>query len=173
ANTHRHAMSVTIAHTESVLDLPRETAFKKIADEANRHGADPHCRRATMGFPPALIPACLYVFFTTDNLEEAIVEIVNQGGDADTAGAILGAMTGAHFGEAAIPRRWLERLYNRDGVALRAEALATGSTSGLPAIPDLILTERALTEHESASRDQNIALRQQQGGGDLGANRRL
>ncbi len=173
ANTHRHAMSVTIAHTESVLDLPRDTAFKKIADEANRHGADPHCRRATMGFPPALVPACLYVLFTTDSLEEAIVEIVNQGGDADTAGAILGAMTGAHFGEGAIPRRWLERLYNRDGVALRAEALATGSTAGLAAIPDLIQTERSLTEHESASRDQNIALRQQQGGGDLGANRRL
>jgi ADP-ribosylglycohydrolase len=172
-NTHRHAMSVAIAHTESVLDLPRETAFAKIVSEANRHGADPLCRRPTMGFPPALVPSCLYVFFTTESLEDALIEIVNLGGDADTAGAILGAMAGAHFGESAIPRRWLEPLRNRDGIALRAKALATGSSASLPPIPDLVATERALTEDESASRDRNIALRQQQGGGDLGANRRL
>lgn len=172
-NTHRHAMSVAIAHTESVLDLPRETAFAKIMGEANRHGADPLCRRPTMGFPPALVPSCLYVFFTTENLEDALIEIVNLGGDADTAGAILGAMAGAHFGESAIPVRWLGPLRNRDGIALRAQALATGSTAGLPPIPDLVATERALTEAESASRDRNIALRQQQSGGDLGANRRL
>jgi ADP-ribosyl-[dinitrogen reductase] hydrolase len=35
---------------------------------------------------------------------------VNQGGDADTTGAIAGAVAGAYYGPEAIPARWLRRL---------------------------------------------------------------
>jgi ADP-ribosylglycohydrolase len=168
---HRHAVSVAIARAEAVLEMPRERALDRIVEEANRHGADPLCRRPTMGFPPALIPTCLYLLFATETFEEALVEVVNLGGDADTAGAILGAMAGAHYGLEAIPDRWLEGLQNRPGIELRARALAQRSTEGLPAIPDLIATERLLTEKEAACRAEMMT--QRQGGGDLGANRRL
>src|SRR4029079_1636717 len=87
--------------------LPRESGFPARVEEANRHGADPVCKRPTMGFPPACIPTCLYVFVTTDSFEEAAVEVVNMGGDADSAGAILGALAGAYYGAEAIPGRWL------------------------------------------------------------------
>ena len=167
---HLHAVSSAIAHVESVLDAPRERALAALVDEANRHGAEPCCKRPTMGFPPACIPACLYLLLATDSFEEAAVEVVNLGGDADTAGAILGAMAGAHYGAGAIPDRWLQGLHNREGVDLRARALHRRAADGLD-IPDLLETERRLTEREGACRDSLLAHRSN--GGDLGANSRL
>jgi len=38
------------------------------------------------------------------------VKTVNRGGDADTAGAIAGAIAGARYGLSAIPRRWVNAL---------------------------------------------------------------
>jgi ADP-ribosyl-[dinitrogen reductase] hydrolase len=49
-------------------------------------------------------------FFSTRTFEECLVRIVNQGGDADTTGAISGAIAGAHYGQDAIPKRWLRAL---------------------------------------------------------------
>lgn len=167
---HRHSLSTAIAHVESLLEMPRDAALGALVDEANRHGAEPICRRPTMGFPPACIPTCLYLLLTTDSFEEAILEVVNLGGDSDTAGAILGAMAGAHYGLDAVPARWLAALQNREGIDARAQALAQRSTEGLE-IPDLVETERRLSDSETACRDRLIV--QRQNGGDLGANRRL
>ena len=125
---HARSLSRAIAHAESVLDLPRDRALAALVDEANRHGAEPSCKRPTMGFPPACIPTCLYLLLTTDSFEEAVTEVVNLGGDADTAGAILGAMAGAYYGVDAIPERWLDGLQNREGIEARALALAQRST---------------------------------------------
>jgi ADP-ribosyl-[dinitrogen reductase] hydrolase len=44
------------------------------------------------------------------NIEEAIVDAVNLGGDADTTAAVAGALSGAHWGEKSIPERWSEKL---------------------------------------------------------------
>lgn len=167
---HRHAMSSAIARAERLLDMPRDRAFAALIEEANRHGAEPSCKRPTMGFPPAIIPTCLFLLIATDSFEEALIEVVNLGGDADTAGAILGAMAGAHYGASEIPERWLDGLQNRDGVALRAVALDLRDTRGI-VIPDLIETERRLSRCEDACRDDLLAHRLN--GGDLGANRRI
>jgi len=58
------------------------------------------------------------------SFEEAVVLAVNLGNDADTTGAVTGALAGAHFGSAAIPERWLDRLAVRDRVATAASRLA-------------------------------------------------
>jgi len=47
---------------------------------------------------------------TTDTFEEAVVQVVNLGHDADTAGAVVGALAGAAYGLDAIPSRWREAL---------------------------------------------------------------
>ncbi len=167
---HRHSMSRAIAHVESLLDLPRDRALAALVEEANRHGADPVCKRATMGFPPACIPTCLYLLMTTDSFEEAAVDVINLGGDADTTGAILGAMAGAHYGIESIPARWLGRLQNREAIDLRAQALVYRSADGLE-IADLIDREHELSAQEGACREHLMA--HPQNGGDLGANRRL
>jgi ADP-ribosyl-[dinitrogen reductase] hydrolase len=49
-------------------------------------------------------------FFSTDSFEDCVVKTVNRGGDADTTGSIAGAIAGARYGFAAIPRRWLQAL---------------------------------------------------------------
>jgi ADP-ribosyl-[dinitrogen reductase] hydrolase len=147
---HPGCLSHAIAHAESLLELPHGRAMAALVDEANRHGAQPLCKRPTMGFPPACIPTCLYLLLTTGSFEEAVTEIVNLGGDTDTAGAILGAIAGAHYGVDEIPPRWLDGLQNREGIEARAIALAQRSTRGLH-IPDLIATEHALTRKEGES----------------------
>jgi len=43
-----------------------------------------------------------------EDFEEALVEVVNKGGDADTNGAVAGALLGAKLGRKAIPQRWLD-----------------------------------------------------------------
>ena len=164
-DTHGRSLSRAIAHAESVLDLPRDRALAALVDEANRHGAEPICKRPTMGFPPACIPTCLYLLLVTDSFEEAVTEVVNLGGDADTAGAILGAMAGAYYGADAIPQRWLDGLRNRDGIEARAIALAQRSAAGLH-IPDLIATEHMLTRMEGASLEQFAAVTGDGGDGD-------
>lgn len=44
---------------------------------------------------------------------EAIVNAVNRGGDADTIGAIAGAVAGARFGPDSLPEQWLDLLEYR------------------------------------------------------------
>ncbi|MGE5601735.1 MAG: ADP-ribosylglycohydrolase family protein [Nitrososphaerales archaeon] len=46
----------------------------------------------------------------TDSFEEAVVQVVNLGSDADTAGAVVGALAGATYGLAVIPPTWRETL---------------------------------------------------------------
>lgn len=168
--SYKHSISRAIAGTEALLDRSRSAALAGIVDQANRHGAEPICRRPTMGFAVSLIPTCLYLLLVTDSFEEALIEVVNLGGDADTAGAVLGALAGAHYGADAIPRRWLNPLYNRAGIDLRAQALSAG-TRGELEIPCLLETERHLTDLESRNRESLIAQKHLPRGGDRGATR--
>jgi len=164
---HKRALSRAAAHAESLLELSRDRALAALVDEANLHGADPTCKRATMGFPPACIPTCLYLLLSTDSFEEALTEVINMGGDTDTAGAILGALAGAYYGVREIPKRWLDGLQNRNGIEARAIALAQRSTNGL-SIPDLVATEQELSHKESESLERFASLSRK--GGDRGAN---
>ena len=48
---------------------------------------------------------------TTGSFEDALVQVVNLGGDADSAGAVAGALAGAAYGLEAIPARWRATLH--------------------------------------------------------------
>ena len=52
----------------------------------------------------------LHFLFSTTSFENCVVATVNQGGDADTTGAIVGAIAGAYYGFDAIPRDWMRKL---------------------------------------------------------------
>jgi ADP-ribosyl-[dinitrogen reductase] hydrolase len=54
--------------------------------------------------------AVFQAFLQTNSFEAALVNVVNRGGDADTTGAILGMICGAHYGVGAIPGHWLRDL---------------------------------------------------------------
>jgi ADP-ribosylglycohydrolase len=51
------------------------------------------------------------------SFEEGLVDVVNRGGDADTNGAIAGALLGAFHGEDGIPARWREAVLAAAGRA--------------------------------------------------------
>ncbi|MFO7765686.1 MAG: ADP-ribosyl-[dinitrogen reductase] hydrolase [Pelovirga sp.] len=51
-----------------------------------------------------------HFLFTTADFEECLTGVVNQGGDADTTGAIAGMIAGAFYGETNLPKRWLKKL---------------------------------------------------------------
>jgi ADP-ribosyl-[dinitrogen reductase] hydrolase len=56
------------------------------------------------------IQTVLHFFFKTRDFEECIIRTVNQGGDADTTGAIAGMLAGAYYGMESIPKRWLRKM---------------------------------------------------------------
>ncbi|MGK2943493.1 MAG: ADP-ribosyl-[dinitrogen reductase] hydrolase, partial [Desulfuromonadales bacterium] len=61
--------------------------------------------------------------FTTGSFEECLVGVVNQGGDADTTGAIAGMIAGAFYGLDAIPVRWLKKLNRKVRAEVEDQAL--------------------------------------------------
>lgn len=65
---------------------------------------------ATSGFCGDTLCAGLWAVLKYDNLEEALVSVVNRGDDSDSCGAVAGVLCGAFYGSQAIPKRWLEKL---------------------------------------------------------------
>jgi len=80
-------------------------------------------------YVPDTLRTVLDAFFSTGSFEDCLVKTVNRGGDADTAGAIAGAIAGARYGLAAIPRRWVNALDAglREELASLAEQLVRKS----------------------------------------------
>jgi ADP-ribosyl-[dinitrogen reductase] hydrolase len=64
-----------------------------------------------------------HYLFTTGSFEECLTGVVNQGGDADTTGAIAGMIAGALYGYEAIPARWAKKLDRRVREEVEAQAL--------------------------------------------------
>ena len=56
------------------------------------------------------VESAIWGLLTTYSFEEAVIQVVNLGNDADTAGAVVGAWAGAAYGLEAIPQRWREAL---------------------------------------------------------------
>jgi ADP-ribosylglycohydrolase len=60
----------------------------------------------TQGFVRVAFRLAFWELLHAPTFEAALVDVVNRGGDADTNGAIAGALLGAFYGESAIPERW-------------------------------------------------------------------
>ena len=56
------------------------------------------------------IRTVLHFYFLTDSVRSCVIETVNVGGDADTAGAFAGMLSGATYGVKSIPVAWLRTL---------------------------------------------------------------
>lgn len=57
----------------------------------------------------------LYYARNSTSFEQAMIDVVNDGGDADTIACITGGLIGAKYGIENIPTRWIEKL-NKDVV---------------------------------------------------------
>ncbi|MHB0998945.1 MAG: ADP-ribosylglycohydrolase family protein [Armatimonadota bacterium] len=66
------------------------------------------------GYTLNSLAVAFWALASFDSYEEAIIKVVNLGGDADTTGVIAGALLGAKYGIAGIPDRWLSKLQGRE-----------------------------------------------------------
>lgn len=65
---------------------------------------------ANTGWVRHTVESALWAVLSTQSFEEAVVQAVNLGDDADTTGSVAGAIAGALYGMEAIPRRWKNAL---------------------------------------------------------------
>jgi ADP-ribosyl-[dinitrogen reductase] hydrolase len=82
---------------EAMLDRPSSELVRELG-----------LARGVTGYVHHTVPMCLHAWLRAPHdFAGAVTEIIELGGDADTTGAIVGALAGASAGEAAIPREWL------------------------------------------------------------------
>lgn len=84
---------------------------------------NPECSAEPTGNVLDTLEVAIWVFLHTETFEEAIVTAVNRGGDADTVGAVVGALAGAKYGASAIAPRWISTLLEADQLCIYADAL--------------------------------------------------
>jgi len=85
------------AEVDSLIEQMPEFQFKPYPGQASGYVVD-------------TVQTVLHYFFNTSNFEECVTATVNQGGDADTTGALAGMLAGAKYGLESIPVRWLQQL---------------------------------------------------------------
>ena len=98
--------------------------------------------------------AVLYALLHTDNFKDCLITVINQGGDADTTGALAGMLAGGLYGTYGLPAAWLQRLDPavQKEIAGQVDQLLTRNERAdhtrLPS--DLLLIQRPLMEAEGA-----------------------
>lgn len=90
-------------------------------DDPALYGTEVHVHRS-QGFVRVAFRLAFWELLHAPTYEAALVDAVNRGGDADTNGAIAGALMGARLGEQAIPGVWKARVL---------DALRTSSNTAL------------------------------------------
>ncbi len=73
------------------------------------------------GYVVDTLQTVLHYYFVSDTFTDCVIETVNQGGDADTTGALAGMLAGATYGLNAIPAEWLNRLDRTIVAEIRAQ----------------------------------------------------
>lgn len=75
------------------------------------------------GYVLETLGAAFWALENHPGFEEVVVAAINLGDDADTVGAVAGALAGAREGFGAIPARWLRQLQDVEPLAELARAL--------------------------------------------------
>lgn len=78
------------------------------------------------GYVLHTLEAAIWCLLTTDSYPSAVLKAVNLGNDADTTGAVTGALAGLLYGKQSIPKGWLNKLARVNDIANLAKRMATG-----------------------------------------------
>jgi poly(ADP-ribose) glycohydrolase ARH3 len=98
---------------ELVWELMSETSKRKVALELG-NGVEAYNS----------VPTAIYCFLRNKgSFDDSVLYAVSLGGDTDTIGAMTGAVSGAYYGDQAIPELWKSRLEKRDYIEKLAEKL--------------------------------------------------
>ena len=89
---------------QAATDLSDDLAASR-RDDPDLYSDQLHLHRH-QGFVRVAFRLAFWELLHAPSFEAALVDAVNRGGDADTNGAITGALLGAYHGAEAIPERW-------------------------------------------------------------------
>lgn len=130
--THHHPLSddATLALGRMTQALVTGQGMKAARDEANALVDKHKCfkfetfRGQSTAYIVDTMQTVLHFYFLTDSFRNCLIEVVNQGGDADTTGAIAGMLAGATYGVREIPSAWLGKLDKAVADEIRAQVPA-------------------------------------------------
>jgi ADP-ribosylglycohydrolase len=69
---------------------------------------------SSLGYTLKAMSAGLWTYFNSNNFEDGILKVINEGGDADTNACVAGSILGAKYGYKSIPEKYINGLINRD-----------------------------------------------------------
>lgn len=138
--THHHPFSddaslTLVRMVQALLGGADDDAVRAIASELvaqHRQFSFSPYRGRSSAYVVDTLQTVFHFFFTTNSFAECVVRTVNQGGDADTTGALAAMLAGARYGCAAIPSKWLRRLDRKVASEIRDQVpalLAIGRSS--------------------------------------------
>jgi ADP-ribosyl-[dinitrogen reductase] hydrolase len=139
--THHHPLSdaaslALVRMLHGLLSGGGKPAARAIADELiEQHrlfGFTPY-RGQSSAYVIDTMQTVLHFYFNTHTFSDCVVETVNQGGDADTTGALAAMLAGATYGLAAIPKPWLSRLDRKISTTIHAQVPALLALAERPA----------------------------------------
>jgi ADP-ribosyl-[dinitrogen reductase] hydrolase len=102
------------------LKIPTEQEWAYTID---KHNLKNNYKPQNTGWAVTTVLDAFHYVQTTSSFEEAVKQAVNNGGDADTVGAVTGALAGAKYGLEAIPDNWLHSIKDSIEILALAEVL--------------------------------------------------
>jgi ADP-ribosyl-[dinitrogen reductase] hydrolase len=146
--THHHPLSDAAALTlvrmmHALLASEDKGAMRRVADalvDEHRVFSFTPNSGLSSAFVVDTMQTVLHFYFQTDTFAECVVKTVNQGGEADTTGALAAMLAGATYGMSDIPRGWLGRLDRAVAAEIREQ------------VPKLLAIAASLGEIDSEGR---------------------
>lgn len=119
------------AETPECFDPPLAPKVAAIAAGSWRTKEEADIRGS--GYVVDALEAALWCFAKAESFRDAILLAANLGDDADTTAAITGQLSGAFYGEEAIPAAWRTKLVRGEEIARLGESL--GRARAAPPAP--------------------------------------
>jgi ADP-ribosyl-[dinitrogen reductase] hydrolase len=111
--------AIADAPAAAVVGIPNGEVRETVRDAAGRQRTEVRCG----GFVLETIGASFWSLLNAGSAREVIETAVALGDDADSTGAVTGALAGAAYGVSALPTTWLESVQFRERLASEAVRL--------------------------------------------------
>lgn len=99
--------SLQEAYSQALPSLSISSGFQTMIQQSQTLSRD---ELENSGWVRHTLESAIWALFSFPTFEEGLINVVNLGNDADSAGAVYGALAGAAFGVNAIPLAWRQTL---------------------------------------------------------------
>jgi ADP-ribosyl-[dinitrogen reductase] hydrolase len=102
--------AIADAPSAAVVGIPNSEVRKTVLDAAGRRRDEVRAG----GFVLETIGASFWSLLNASSAQDAVEMVVALGDDADSTGAVTGALAGAAYGASALPQKWVGTVQYRD-----------------------------------------------------------